>query len=737
MSQLFLTILNMSISAGWIVLAVIAVRLLLKKAPKWITVLLWAIVALRLVLPFTIESQVSMQPSAETVSPQILTEPAPQINSGIPIINQTINPIIQESAVTVSPEQSVNGLQLLILVFSKIWVVGVLLMLLYTAFSFWRISQKMRTAVWLRDNIFQSEQVVSPFVLGLVSPKVYLPFCLTEADMSHVVAHEQAHIRRKDHWWKPLGFLLLAIHWFNPLLWLGYVLLCRDIELACDESVVKDMDIQEKADYSQALLRSSVSRHMIAACPLAFGEVGVKNRIKAVLNYKKPAFWIILVAILASITLAVCFLTDPVTEPEQPPATDEIPTPEGTAITWQYMPMASYTGHNFFYFDFDFEYEQIKTKCNSGVMWKPDVDGQPTGTTMDYSYGQSVCWSPYETVMENVPYRAQVILDIYHEDGTVGYCKVEFTCTDRTDSGYAVYEVRLTVADEYRMISHNNGGLICRLVPLADLTVSQPPVLVVVNNDRSMVIEKETYSWTYMQESGTLVNATGNPQMQLNELPVLELIPSYTSFSDPLSALISFNATDISQLYTVTPSNVTARCWAKDQWYATDPKSEDLSVHTENGNWYFTLKDGEYIYEVVGTWNTPTYSGSVTYRFRTTSPYMTRYPVIDASSKVKQYYFTTPTHQLQEAYSKEELVITQPHAQLEDGLWVWESYGYLYRLEVSGRMHASEKNSTYIILSNTKDITFDQAWKAAGYSSLSTDYFSPETAVIVGHRVYD
>ena len=225
--------------------------------------------------------------------------------------------------------------------------------------------------------------------------------------------------------------------------------------------------------------------------------------------------------------------------------------------------------------------------------------------------------------------------------------------------------------------------------------------------------------------------------MQLDELPVLELIPSYTSFSDPLSALISFNATDISQLYTVTPSNVTARCWAKDQWYATDPKSEDLSVHTENGNWYFTLRDGEYIYEVVGTWNTPTYSGSATYRFRTTSPYMTRYPLIDANSKVKQYYFTTPTHQLQEAYDKEELVITKPHAQLEDGLWVWESYGYLYRLEVSGRMHASEKNSTYIILSNTKDITFAQAWKAAGYSSLSTDYFNPETAVIVGHRTYD
>ncbi|MGN0518624.1 MAG: M56 family metallopeptidase, partial [Acutalibacteraceae bacterium] len=152
------------------------------------------------------------------------------------------------------------------------------------------------------------------FVLGIIKPKIYLPFNVEEHDIGHIIAHEQAHIKRKDHWWKPLGFLLLAIHWFNPLLWLSYVLLCRDIELACDEKVVRELNNEQRTDYSQALLTSSINRRMIAACPLAFGAVGVKTRVKSVLNYKKPAFWIIAVAVTVSIVLAVCFLTNPVSK---------------------------------------------------------------------------------------------------------------------------------------------------------------------------------------------------------------------------------------------------------------------------------------------------------------------------------------------------------------------------------------------------------------------------------------
>ena len=310
MSEVFLKIINMSISASYIVLAVLLLRVLLKKAPKWITVVLWGIVAVRLVCPFTIESVLSLMPSAETVSPDIMMDRTPEINTGIPIVNQVINPVISGSF-TPDPGTSANPLQLWIPTFAVIWIVGMAALLIYTVISYVKVKRKIGTAVLLRDNIYQSENVVSPFVLGLIKPKIYLPFKMNEKDMEHVVAHEMAHIRRKDHLWKPLGFLLLTLHWFNPLMWLGYVLLCRDIELACDEKVIKELDHDARADYSQALLTCSVNRRMIAACPLAFGEVGVKDRVKSVLNYKKPAFWIIIAAVVACVVVAVCFLTNP------------------------------------------------------------------------------------------------------------------------------------------------------------------------------------------------------------------------------------------------------------------------------------------------------------------------------------------------------------------------------------------------------------------------------------------
>lgn len=310
MSELFLKIVNMSISAGWVVLAVLIMRILLRKAPKWITVLMWGIVAVRLVCPFTIESVLSLIPSDETVSPDIMMDPTPTVQTGIPVINHTVNPIITDSLAP-SHGDSVNPLQIWIPILSAVWLTGVTVLLVYTLISYIRLRLRVRTAVSLRDNVFESENVSSPFVLGVIRPRIYLPFNISAYDAEHVIAHEQAHIRRKDHLWKPIGFLLLTVHWFNPLMWLGYVLLCRDIELACDEKVVKTLDFEQRADYSQALLNCSVNRRMIAACPLAFGEVGVKDRVKSVLNYKKPAYWIIAIAIVASIVVAVCFLTDP------------------------------------------------------------------------------------------------------------------------------------------------------------------------------------------------------------------------------------------------------------------------------------------------------------------------------------------------------------------------------------------------------------------------------------------
>ena len=311
MAELFLRIVNTSISAGWVVLAVLLLRLCLKKAPKWVNVLLWGIVAARMVFPFSIESVLSLIPSAETISPTVMMEQTPSVQTGVPALNHVINPVISGSF-TPAPGASANPLQIWIPVLAGIWLFGIVALFLYSAVSYCRLRRKVCEAVILRGNIYQSEKVCSPFVLGIIKPKIYLPYHMDSREMDHVIAHEQTHIRRKDHWWKPLGFLLLTIHWFNPLMWLSYVLLCRDIELACDEKVIGKMGNAQRADYTQALVARSVDRRLIAACPLAFGEIGVKERVKSVMNYKKPAFWIVLASVIVCAVIAVCFLTNPI-----------------------------------------------------------------------------------------------------------------------------------------------------------------------------------------------------------------------------------------------------------------------------------------------------------------------------------------------------------------------------------------------------------------------------------------
>ena len=308
----------MSISASYLAAAVLLLRLILKRTPKWVNVLLWGLVAVRLVCPVSIESALSLIPSAETIPEQVITQMRVDIQTNIP---QMDAPVPDESEtdnrddtadqtvpdVTAPEKQSIS----VVMVLAAAWAVGVGGMLGYTGVSYFLLRRRVATAIRMKDNIYRSENVDSPFVLGILGPKIYLPFDLRGTDLSHVIAHEQAHIRRKDHWWKPFGFVLLAIHWFNPLMWVGYILLCRDIELACDEKVIREMDNETKADYTEALVACSVNRRRIAACPLAFGEVGVKERVKTVMNYKKPAFWIVIAAVALCIVVAVCFLTNP------------------------------------------------------------------------------------------------------------------------------------------------------------------------------------------------------------------------------------------------------------------------------------------------------------------------------------------------------------------------------------------------------------------------------------------
>ena len=310
MEAVFIKILNMSITASWIVLAFIVARLLLKKAPKWINVLMWGLVGIRLVCPFSLESVFSLIPSAETVPNGILYTDTPTIHSGVAVFNSVVNPIILESlAPTVGA--SVNPMQVITFIASIIWIMGIAVMLIYTAVSYLRIHKKVREAIPYQENIWLCDHVHTPFILGVIRPRIFLPSAMSEQDMKYVIAHEKAHLKRHDHWWKPLGFILLTIYWFHPILWIAYILLCRDIELACDEKVIRDMGTENKRLYSDALINCSVPRRMITACPLAFGEVGVKERVKTVMNYKKPAFWVVIVAVIACVVVAVCFLTNP------------------------------------------------------------------------------------------------------------------------------------------------------------------------------------------------------------------------------------------------------------------------------------------------------------------------------------------------------------------------------------------------------------------------------------------
>ena len=301
--------LNASMAASWLILVVLFTRLLLKKAPRWLVTALWGIVALRLLMPGFMESPLSLLPSAQLISPELLQ--AGPVEGQEPAYLEVINNSVFDAPVTVELNRSIESVQWDILLFTLPWLIGMAVMAGYALISWWMLHRKVLTAVRLRDNIFQSEHIPSPFVMGIFRPRIYLPFQLQERDMDHVIAHEQAHIRRLDHWWKPLGFFLLAIHWFNPLMWLACVLLCRDLELACDEKVIKDLDREQRADYTQALVACSIGRPIPAACPVSFGEIGVKTRVRSVLHYRKPAVWLVAVALLLCVMIAVCFLTDP------------------------------------------------------------------------------------------------------------------------------------------------------------------------------------------------------------------------------------------------------------------------------------------------------------------------------------------------------------------------------------------------------------------------------------------
>ncbi len=842
MTQAFLNAVNMSISAGWIVPAVLIVRLFLKKAPKWITVLLWGIVGIRLICPFTVESVMSLIPSAETISPQALVE-EPAINTGVAFLNNTLNPVIRDTAIAVAPEKSVNVLQLFVLVFSKIWVVGIAGMLLYTAISYFRLKRKVGTAVLLRDNVYQSESIASPFVLGLFKPRIYLPFSLRDEDAEYVIAHERAHIRRGDHLWKPFGFLLLAIHWFNPLLWLGYVLLCRDIELACDEKVIREFDRERKADYSQALLSCSVNRRSIAACPLAFGETSVKTRVKSVLNYKKPAFWIVLVAILACAAVALCFLTNPLTKPD-----DELSVfidmeiaghnggkeaSEGifSAVHHKVLGMKrSFDRVTVYlwsrYQEYALENGEIVEKAGSHIPLA--ITAKRTGKHGHYElveYWQPRDGSYYvQDIREKFPwylhakaldsqryvreqekfcrkaaqeYFADALSHVGGADAPIkltkylignpyfygkvlaiydGLVLVEATKDSKMIKKGGTYYVSTRVKDSQIPLPEIEVGTELAIVFNGEIqetfpsqintvyaiylateletagsqsvkldgdalaALSVPPAMVVVSNEQSIEGQRGTSEWTYRDENGKAVTVASEGVHPLNAkktMPCIDLLPSYASFGDPLGAYLGFNVTGVNPIVQVSADKVTIFCWKEEEWGTGNTPGEEISLNETNGTLFFDLKDGNYVYEVTATWKkNEGCGGTASYTFYTRKSGFdpSAYPKIGENSRASETFLKTETEAIRETYDKGEFVITKTHHRMDDGLWVWISNAYLYRLEVEGKGPGMEKNTTFLVLTNKKDITFDQVWKAE-FSSNTEDFFDPKETVIVARRV--
>ena len=327
--QLFVGSLNLAVAASWLIAALLLLRPLLKKlAPKWVLCALWALVAVRLVCPVALQSDLSVyrlagdavQSSGQvtyfqdtgfcgdvryrpaTLLPGVSAETPSTPDSTVPDATTAADAIPQPQTPARSVDMNLPSI---------LWAVGIYVMLMLALAGYLSLREDVAASIPLEGNVYLCDSIKSPFILGMFRPRIYLTSGMDEAARVCVLRHERAHLRRGDHLWKPLGFLLLAVYWYNPLVWAAYILFCRDMELACDERVIRDMAAEERATYSQALLDCSRGRHWVAACPLAFGEVGVKTRVKAVLWYKKPAFWAVLAAVVVCAVVAVCFLTNP------------------------------------------------------------------------------------------------------------------------------------------------------------------------------------------------------------------------------------------------------------------------------------------------------------------------------------------------------------------------------------------------------------------------------------------
>ena len=407
MENIFLEVLNLSITASWLVFAVLVMRLVLTKTPKWINCLMWLIVGIRLVCPFSIESALSLIPSAETIPTTIITMDTPEISSGIKAVDNFVNPVITQNF-SPEPYESVNPLQIITFIASIVWIIGIILMLSYMIISYIRLKAKLRTATILQDNLYQSEFIKSPFIIGIINPKIYIPYNVEPENFGSIILHEKAHLKRHDNIIKPVAFLILSVYWFNPVMWLAYVFLCKDIELACDEKVVKTMTKEEKQAYAKVLLENSTKDFSVVACPFSFGGGSIKSRIKKIMHHKKPAIWVIVCSFVLCVGIVVCFMTVP----------DKVTLKHNT-IQWEYNPDSDKLTDNVLQIELDFDKEFSTIECISRYGNFLDWSNGDTEFVVDnyhfYDEGDMILWQPriFENETELTSYIEFRILNSY------------------------------------------------------------------------------------------------------------------------------------------------------------------------------------------------------------------------------------------------------------------------------------------------------------------------------------
>ena len=795
MSKLFLSIVNMSIAASWMIPVILVLRLGLKKAPKWITVLLWGIVAFRLICPFTVESALSLIPSAHTVNPGIMTDTYPQIHTGISVFNNSVNPIIGETF-SPNPGDSINPLQVWIPVLSVVWAAGILAMSLYGIISYFRLKRKVRTAVLLRGRVYQSERVASPFVLGVFRPKIYLPFAMEESDIPYVLSHEEAHISRKDHWWKPLGFAILALHWFNPLMWLSYVLLCRDIELACDERVVRDLDIEGRADYSQALLHCAVGRRTIATCPLAFGEVRVKDRVKSVLSYKKPAFWLLLLGIIASIVLAVCFLTNPA--PGNLGTLENLEfislseREENTACVWV-SDGFSYSRVGAISKDLLRDLAELKTSkeevslsrsedrdkshtivLQSEKQAEPSLNSYLEGLYIHFNFDFTSVWIN-NNVKPTLSYKViepEKAREVYNY--IAGYnvnalaVQVPTISTDATDieslkAKFPMYfDLSTFKGLEIYIWQMAESSYSCGLLPGLNRNYTKSEILALHQNSASMKEMRAIIAYYLDEGLATKEDITIIPTTMPHSSYAYIIDDSYTSKLNELFWSEASENAIIGTDYFIYSLTIDEATFDIDN----DGKEEYCVLHygPTSGLFSFSfsaIEDGVLEYFNIFTCPWTNLSFATTAEGKTVlvgrgggyeGEQLLSFDLDDNGNIVifsdSQDVFYWGEQGIRSPYAlqlwgdpektffdsgplKTIVGNFRTYYQNSDGTYQFDGYFYKYRLVITGRMPNAKVDTTYVYLSNLESISFERAMWASGLSSSLEQYFSPEEAVLV------